>query len=192
MSEFRLPSPHIVVDERCSPAEDEQTRLQPFLREGPLSVAALDQAGWSDYLSREGSALALSQVTAAHVLPPLLELPTGEDLLNYHVDLRAQLDPTLVRELALILEQDWQALGWEQVSPTRYLCVIGAGVAASLDTTPGTEQLDLRYASELESELFHAGYAPDRLRSRLFLQSALYEKVNALLSRVRKRAWHWV
>jgi len=98
----------------------------------------------------------------------------------------------LVRELALVLENDWRALGWEQVGRSRYLCVIGAGVAASLDTTPGAEQLDLRYATELETELFHAGCAPDRLRSRLFLQSALYEKMNVLLTRVRSNIWHWI
>lgn len=192
MNEFRLPLPHIVVDERCCPAEAEELQLQPFLRGSGFSLAALDPDDLSAWMSHESLALALSQVTAANVLPPLLEVPTGEDMLKYHVELQGRLHSVLVRELAQVLENDWQALGWQQVSDQRYLCVIGAGVAASLDMTPGIEQLDLRYASELETELFHAGYAPDRLRSRLFLQSALYEKMNVLLTRVRNNMWHWL
>lgn len=192
MNEFRLPSPHIVVDERCSPADAEEARIQPFLYSDDLPLDGLEPDHWSIWMSRETLALALSQATAAHVLPPLMEVPTGEDMLRYRVEFRNQLHPILVRELALVLESDWQALGWEQVSRQRYLCVIGAGVAASLETTPGAERLDLRYASDLETELFHAGYAPDRLRSRLFLQSALYEKMNLLLARVRNNVWHWL
>ena len=192
MNEFRLPLPHIVIEERCSPAETEARQFQPFLQANGLPPDTLVEQHLSALMSDESLALALSQVTAANVLPPLLELPTGEDMLKYQVELRDNLHPVLVRELALVLEKDWRALGWQQVSHLRYLCVIGAGVAASLDITPGMEQLELRYASDLESELFHAGCAPDRLRSRLFLQSALHEKINVLLARVRNNMWHWL
>jgi hypothetical protein len=185
---------HIVVDERCCPAEDEAL-AQPFLPGANRSVPALswlEKGDWADLMNHENTALALSQVTAANVLPPLLDLPTGVDLLQYRVELRDQLDPILVRELALILENQWQALGWEQVSETSFLCVIGAGVAACIETTPGEECLYLRYASVLANELFHAGRAIDLPRSRLFLQTTLHEKINPLLARLRDRCWQWV
>jgi hypothetical protein len=191
-----LPYTRIVVDERTGPADD-PIILQPFLidedhGQPPLSLDWLEKGQWSAFMSREGTALALSQVTAAHILPPLLDLPTGVDLLNYRVALRDRLDPVLVRELALILEHNWRELGWEQVGPTTFLCVIGAGAATCIETRPGKEQLYLRYASSLANELFHAGHAVDTLRSRLFLQTTLYEKVNELLTRLRCNCWDWV
>ncbi len=185
---------YIVVDERCCPAEEESL-AQPFLLGTNRSVPALswlEKGDWADLMNRENSALALSQVTAANLLPPLLDLPTGVDLLQYRVELRDQLDPILVRELALILENQWQALGWEQVSETSFLCVIGAGVAACIETTSGEECLYLRYASVLANELFHAGRAIDLPRIRLFLQTTLHEKLNPLLTRLRDRCWNWV
>lgn len=185
---------HIVVDERCCPADD-AALAQPFLAGENRSVPALswlEHGEWAELMTREHTALALSQVTAANLLPPLLDLPTGVDLLQYRVELREQLDPILVRELALILESQWQGLGWEQVSDTTFLCVIGAGVAACIETTAGEECLSLRYASGLANELFHAGRAIDLPRSRLFLQTTLHEKVNPLLARLRDCCWQWV
>ncbi len=185
---------HIVVDERACPGEDEP-RTQPFLMAGERHVPAmsvLERGDWSAFMNRESTALALSQVTAAQILPPLVELPTGEDLLNYRVNLRSQLDPILVRELVLILENQWRELGWEQLAPNTYLCVIGAGAAACMVTTANEEHLYLRYANGLANELFHAGRAVDLPRSRLFLQTTLYEKINALLHRLRENCWSWV
>jgi hypothetical protein len=184
----------LVVDERRCPAEDEPL-AQPFLPGDDRSVPALswlENGDWADLMNRENMAFALSQVTAANLLPPLLDLPTGVDLLRYHVELRDKLDPILVRELALILESQWQALGWEQVSQHSFLCVIGAGVAACIETTPGVECLSLRYANGLANELFHAGRAIDLPRSRLFLQTTLHEKINPLLVHLRDRCWQWV
>jgi hypothetical protein len=184
----------IVVDERSCPPEDAGL-AQPFLLGGDRSIPALswlEKGDWADRMSRENMALALSQVTAAHLLPPLLDLPTGVDLLRYRVELREKLDPILVRELALILQNQWQALGWEQVGETTFLCVIGAGVAACIETAPGCENLSLRYANGLANELFHAGRAIDLPRSRLFLQTTLHEKLNPLLARLRDRCWQWI
>ena len=189
VSEFDFSAYHIVEDERSIPPED-STPLQPFLRESALSLAWLERS--PGLMSREHMALALSQVTATHLLPPLLDVPTGEDLLNYRVELREVLDAVLVAELRLILETQWQALQWEKVGPQTYMFVIGAGVAATLDMSRDEEQLSLRYASELAQELYLAGRAPDLPRSRLFLQTALYEQVNALLDVLRERCWQWV
>ena len=183
----------IVEDERRYPEENPE-QFQPFLinRPAALSLSLLEQGEWSEIISRESSAWALSHVTAAQILPPLLDVPTGVELLNYRVHLRDQLDPILVSELRLILEGNWQDTGWQRLSACTFLCVIGAGVAACIDTTPGEEQLYLRYANELANGLFHAGHAPDLLRSRLFLQTALYEKVDILLVSLRDRAWQWL
>jgi hypothetical protein len=192
VNEFRIPTPHIVVDERCTPPEDNFGTVQPFLRESYLSLEMLEHTDEAGMVEKETLALALSQVTAANILPPLVELETGDDMLNYHVYLRDELDPVLARELGMVLANNWRSLGWEQVSEYRFLCVIGAGVAACLDTTPGTEQLELRYASDLQDRMFLAGCAPDRLRSRLFLQTALFEKVDILLVQLRERVWRWL
>lgn len=182
----------IVVDERAYPAEEEQL-AQPFLLGADRSVPTLSWLEKGDWaMDQENMAFALSQVTAANLLPPLLDLPTGVDLLRYRVELREKLDPILVREMALILESQWQALGWEQVSETTFLCVIGAGVAACIETTRGAECLSLRYANGLANELFHAGRAIDLPRSRLFLQTTLHEKINPLLARLRDRCWQWI
>lgn len=185
---------HIVVDERACPLEDEP-RTQPFLLESKRHVPAmslLERGDWSALMSRESTALALSQVTAVQILPPLVELSTGEDLLNYQVDLCAKLDPVLVRELGLILEHHWRELGWEQLTPKTYLCVIGAGVAACISTERNAEHLNLRYANGLANELFLAGRAVDLPRSRLFLQTILYEKFNQLLQHLRDHCWTWM
>jgi hypothetical protein len=181
----------IVEDERRYPEENPE-QLQPFLINRPTSLSLNRLEQCSEIISRESAAWALSHVTAAQILPPLLDVPTGVELLNYRVYLRAQLDPVLVDELRLILESNWQEKDWERLSERTFLCVIGAGVAACIDTTPNTEQLYLRYASDIANGLFHAGHAPDLLRSRLFLQTALYEKVDNLLVSLRDRAWQWV
>jgi hypothetical protein len=73
-----------------------------------------------------------------------------------------------------------------------YASVIGAGVAACIDTTPGDETLYLRYATTLAAELFVAGRTTDMPRSQLFLQTALYERVDILLEQMRVRTWYWL
>ncbi len=183
----------IVEDERQYPVADPE-QFQPFLNHQStnLSLDLIEHGEWSSLANRESTAWALSRVTAAQILPPLLKVATGEELLNYCVDLRDQLDTILIHELRLILESNWQELGWERLSGSTFLCVIGAGVAVCIDTTAGAEQLYLRYGSELANEMFHAGCAPDLLRSRLFLQHTLYEKVNLLLADLRDRCWQWL
>ena len=192
MKNYRIPPTHIVIDERAKPAEATEERLQPFLRPSDVSLEVLEQCDDFGIMNREGLALALSQVTARNILPPLVDMETGTEMLNYNVEFRAYMDPLLVRELALVLEENRGKLGWEQVSEHRFLSVIGAGVAACIETIPGMEHLELRYDSDLEHELFHAGCAPDRLRSRLFLQTALYERVDVLLEHLRGRVWSWL
>jgi hypothetical protein len=182
----------ITIDERSQPPED-SVAFQPYFSDAAtsLTLLALEDGDWADPMQRERLALALSQVTASHILPPLVEVPTGEDLLNYQVILRDKIDPVLVAELRLVLDQQWRDLDWVKMGAYSYSFVIGAGVAATLDLSRGAEMLSLRYASDLADELYLAGRAIDLPRSRLFLQTALYERVDMLLAQVRERCWGW-
>jgi hypothetical protein len=87
----------IVEDEGRYPPENPD-QFQPFLMNGSssLSLDLLERSEWSRMAHREGAAWALSQVTAAQILPPLLEVATGVELLNYRVDLRDQVDATVL------------------------------------------------------------------------------------------------
>jgi hypothetical protein len=190
---------HPNAENRSVPAENQPPSCQPFVHSEnrPIighfgSMMARQSGDWSELLSQEQVALALSQVTAANILPHLTVLSCGSDLLAYSVNLRDHMDESLLRELSLMLNADWRDLGWERVNGTTYLCVIGAGVAGCIDTTINGERLYLRYASSLENELYLAGRAVDLPRSRLFLQTALYERIDSLLIEVRAHAWHWI
>lgn len=192
MNKYPKPRFILVQEERSLPDPAQQVQFQPFLRYGDFTLDSLQQCLSLPHTTRETIALALSQITAQRILPALTTIETGSQMLNYQVRLRDVLSPMLTHELGLVLASHGRELGWEQVSQYQFLCVIGAGVAASLDVTPGQEQLDLRYASDLQDRLYLAGSAPDRLRSRLFLQTALFEKVDNLLSRLRERIWYWL
>lgn len=182
-----------VSEDRMSPVGNQVSR-QPFINQGDKNAGArfVFQMSSAEVLSAEQIAYALSQVTAANVLPPLLPLACGTDLLEYQVWLREHLEGALVDELAAVLAASWRDLGWEQLGSAVFLGVIGAGVAACLDLTPGAEQLYLRYASDLEHALYLAGRTLDLPRSRLFLQAALYEKVDGIFAYVRARTWNWL
>lgn len=184
----------LIFEDTCTP-RDEEVSCQPFLvnQDGPsyfVQQLSREVGTWGEFTSPEQTAFALAQVTASHVLPPLIPLSCGSDLLAYHVNLRDHLDGALMDELAMVLKTSWREIGWAQVSTDSYLCVIGAGVAACLDLS--RSELSLRYNSELEHELYLAGCTLDLPRSRLFLQSTLYERFDYLLAQVRARTWHWI
>jgi hypothetical protein len=189
----------LLHDERSGPSEELTNVCQPLTivpaadpLSGLRSALAFEKGTWGQFLSPEQTAWCISQLTAAHLLPPLTRLPCGSDLLTYQVWLRDRLGPFLVDELDQVLAENWRQMGWEHVAAHSYMCVIGAGVAARIDATPGDEQLCLRYESALANELFHAGRAVDLPRSRLFLQQTLFEQVDALLTLVRARLWCWL
>jgi len=186
------------TEERPRPPEDETTfEEQPFLHRGaPVSQAQAlvmsDLGSWQMTHSPEQMAYALGQVTAANILPSLTGIGSGTALLEYQVYLRDHLEDSLVRELALVLESCGLDSGWERVAACSYACVIGAGVAACIDTTRGQEQLYLRYANALADELGRVQRAAELPRSLLFLQTTLHEKLDALLAQVRSRTWYWL
>ncbi len=186
----------ITTEDRAEPESDTDYCL-PFTGSrcalAQMRLAGATAAGKiSEFMGQEEMAFALSQVNAHHVLPPLTELACGSDLLSYRVNLREQLDHSLINELRMVLLNQGKHLHWEQIREQSYLCVIGAGVAACVDMSPKEEVLHLRYASSLQNELFHAGRTLDLPRSRLFLQAALYEKFDLLLTKVRQNAWYWM
>lgn len=183
MNAYQFPERLIVSEDRSLP-DAAAASFQPFLAGGAREMPGAP--------APEQIAFALGQVTAAAVLPPLTRLACGSDLLEYSVRLGARLEPALLRDLALVLAQRGRDLGWTQTSATAFLSVIGAGVAVCIDTAPGAETLQLRYDTELANELFHAGHTPDLPRSRLFLQTTLYEQVDVLLAAVREQVWHWL
>jgi hypothetical protein len=172
-----------VSEERAHlPLYESTFECQPYLSSDVMAT---------ETLSAEQAAYALGQVTANKVLPSLTLLENGYELLEYRVNLRYSLNGDLINELVRVLENDGEEFHWNKVDTSSYLCVIGAGVAACIDATPGQEQLYLRYANTLVPALHNAQRAEALPRSLLFLQTALYERVDALLTEVRKRMWYW-
>lgn len=199
-SPISLPNLHpLVVEERACPAGGEFSRpLHPYAGRARLEPAQrfyLHLAAHSSgqpALADEALAYALAQVCAARVLPPLAEVESGAELLNYRVALRDVLHDQLVLGLARVLRQHDPDLGWVQVDADDYLSVIGAGAAACLSIAPGAEALSLRWGRALADEL-RAARGPRALpRSLVFLQAALHERVDALLNPARAQALYWL
>lgn len=188
----------IVFEERSSP--DETTPLacpliassQADINDRFIARLAYEYGDWSEIITPEQTAYALAQVSAATILPPLTRLTNGYELLDYRVRLREVMDDELVAEIVSMLDQSDPEGFWQQVDASGYACVIGAGVAAYIDTTRGDETLSLRYANALVPVMLRAHGAAELPRSRLFLQTTLYERFDALLARVRTSAWFWL
>jgi hypothetical protein len=192
-----LYAPRLIAEERRYFTENdsliEAQSFVPAQRMNFLNGELLrESGGWERDVSPEQTALELSQVTAARVLPPLMELDSGSELLEYHVRLRDHLANFLVSEMMAVLDSCGSELNWNQVDTTSYACVIGAGVAACIDTTPGQEILYLRYANTLVTKLYGARHAAEMPVSLLFLQTTLHERVDAILEQARPRCWHWL
>ena len=190
----------LVAEERAGLPDDSSTFVcQPFLQTDsmrPLDRFIIDlsreQGAWANALTTEQTAYALAQVSAVNILPPLVELDTGYALLEYTVRLHDHMDGLLIAELIHVLQNEGQNVHWGKVDATVFAAVIGAGVAACIDITPGNETLHLRYTNALETEFSTARRAAELSRSALFLQSALYERFDALLEPIRARIWLWL
>ncbi|MBZ0284566.1 MAG: hypothetical protein K8L97_27755 [Anaerolineae bacterium] len=190
-------TPHLCFEERANPERGwSALERQPFLHTPQTSLPdrmivhlTREQGQWSDLMSPEQTAYGLAQVTAA-ILPPLTHLENGSELLEYHVRLRDYFDDSLVREVMSVLDTEAADLHWGQVETSVYVSVIGSGVAACIDTNHGT--LYLRYENTLAAALYDAHRKAELPRSLLFLQSALYERFDALLAQARVRTWFWL
>lgn len=188
----------LISEERLRPNKQDTTFEDQLFLSGDSTfrqrraVIAREIGSWQEEFSPEQTAYALAQVTASNILPPLLRMDSGSDLLHYQVRLRDYLDDMLVTELVTVLDSCAMDTQWEQVEASEYACVIGAGVAACINTAPGEEQLYLRYANALAAELGRVQRAAELPRSLLFLQTALQEKLDVLLQEVRRRTWFWL
>ncbi len=195
VSPFKL---HQTLFEDRSIPDDELRQPQPFVHQtgaaGDRFVTEMcyEYGQWSEHLSPEQTAYSLAQATAANILPPLTRLTCGDELLDYQVRLRDVMNAALVAEIGAALRTAGADDLWQQVQSQAYACVIGAGVAAHLDMTPGSETLSLRYANALVPILRSAHRAAELPRSRLFLQAALYERFDMLLARARANLWFWL
>lgn len=190
----------LIAEEGIAPqAQSSLLDIQPFQYDAAspgcdrLRVHLMWQSGrWSDLLSAEQTAYALARVSASSALLPLTTAQRGSDLLAYRVALRETLDALLVRELVAVLQQQGEQLNWQQTEAQVYTCVIGWGIAACFDTTRGAETLYLRCANALHASFSLARRQAELPRSLLLLQSALYERFDALLAQARARAWFWL
>jgi hypothetical protein len=190
----------LVTDERPAQPKNSSTfECQPFLQTDsmhPLDRFAAnlsrEQGAWANALTKEQTAYALAQVSAANILPSLVELDTGCALLEYSVKLRDHMDGLLLAELVQVLQNEGQNVHWGKVDAMVFAAVIGAGVAACIDITAGHETLHLRYANALVTEFSTARRVAELSRSALFLQSALHERFDALLEPIRARIWFWL
>ncbi len=200
---FPLPSlPHqhpLVAEERTCPAGGEFSRpLYPYAGRGRpqleqhFHLFGIGGEPQPPALSTEILACALAQVCAARVLPPLTDVESGAELLNYRVKLREVLHEQLVLGIAQVLKQSAPDLGWVRVDEHAYLSVIGAGVAACVSIAPGAETLSLRWGSALAAELRTARSPRELPRSLSFLQAALHECIDALLKPARVSALYWL
>lgn len=195
MSPFQLRQ--MIFEDRSTP-DDDQRQSHPFVYQpeaaGERFITELhyEYGHWSEQTLPEQTAYALGQTTAATILPPLTGLNSGDELLDYQVRLRDVMSAALVAEITAALHTADLGGHWQQVQANAYACVIGAGVAAHLDATPGSESLSLRYANALVPILRSAHRAAELPRSRLFLQTTLYERFDMLLARARANVWFWL
>ncbi|MBL8153209.1 MAG: hypothetical protein JNM70_03420 [Anaerolineae bacterium] len=200
----RLPGSHyiptIVTEERsCSLLGESPIVFQPFVARSILNShdalildAARHEGRWTQILTAEQTALTLGQMTSAGSLPWLRDTTSLIGLLDYHVFLRDHLDGCLVDEIVNTLANEHESKLWTRIENGVYICVIGAGVAACIDTTPNLEVLYLRYAEAIIDAIAAAQFERDLPRSVRGLQLTLWERLDALFDGARLRLLHWL
>lgn len=192
--------PAVVTEERSCPLPGESPMLfQPFVARSILNShdalildAARHEGRWTDILSAEQTALTLGQMNGAGSLPWLRDTTSLIGLLDYHVFLRDHLDDCLVDEIVNTLANEHESKHWTRIERGVYICVIGAGVAACIDTTPNLEVLYLRYADAIVDAIAVAQFERDLPRSVRGLQMTLWERLDALFDGARVRLLHWL
>lgn len=173
--------------------------FQPFMDKthlrgcDALLIYSSQMAGkWTQLLSAEQTAYALGQITAARALPTLTEFVSASTLLDSRIRLRDFLDDSLVDTITDSLDSEAESLQWKQVEATSYVCVIGAGAAACIDTVPGDEKMYLRYANHIAEAIAQAQNETELPRSLLGLQINLQECIDLLLSHARSKTFNYL
>ena len=157
-----------------------------------LLTTAQINGKWTQWLSAEQTAFALGQVTTSHALPPLNKVVTIAALLDSRLRLRDYFDDCLVDAITDTLANEGDFLQWKQVEATSYACVIGAGVAACIETTSGDEILYLRYANQIAEAISQAQNETELPRSILGLQLHLQECIDLLLAYARRKTLQYL
>lgn len=192
--------PAIVAEERSGPPPGESSIVfQPFVARSILNSqdalildAARQDGRWTQMLSAEQTAFSLGQMNGAGSLPWLRDTTSLLGLLDYHVFLRDHLDGCLIDEIVNTLVNEHESKHWARIEAGVYVCVIGAGVAACIDTTPNLEVLYLRYADAIVDAIAAAQFERDLPRSVRGLQMTLWERLDALFDGARLRLLHWL
>lgn len=162
--------------------------VQPFMRKDRIKHVdqffinwMRDQKRWAEWLSPEQTAYALSQVQAAQALPSLTEYVSVAALLECRITLRDHLDTALVEAVTQSLVLHSATVHWNRIDVTNFACVVGAGVAACIDTTAGGEVLYLRFANEVATAITKAQREAELPHSLLGLETHICERVDELL-----------
>lgn len=181
--------PQLWFAEISSPSAHGSTiAIQPFMQKDRLNpidqffINGLRGRGqWAEWLTAEQTAYALAQVQTAHALPSLSEFVSVAALLECRITLRDHLDATLVEAITQALVLHSTAVHWNRIDATNFACVVGAGVAACIDTTQGGEVLYLRFANQVAAAITNAQREAELPHSLLGLETHICERVDELL-----------
>jgi hypothetical protein len=185
--------PRLWFAEISSPSAHGSTMaVQPFMRKDRIKHVdqffinwMRDQKRWAEWLSPEQTAYALSQVQAAQALPSLTEYVSVAALLECRITLRDHLDTALVEAVTQSLVLHSATVHWNRIDSTNFASVVGAGVAACIDTTTGGEVLYLRFANEVATAITKARREAELPHSLLGLETHIGERVDELLLHAR-------
>jgi len=173
--------------------------FQPFMDKAQLRgsdklllLSAQMRGEWTQILSAEQTAYALGQINTARALPHLTEFVTASTLLDSRIRLRDFLDDCLVDAITNTLSTEADLLEWKQVEATSYVCVIGAGAAACIETIHGNEKVYLRYANNIAQAIAQAQNETELPRSLLGLQINLQHCIDLLLARARTKTLRYL
>lgn len=147
-----------------------------------------DGGRWAEWLSPEQTAYALAQVQAVRALPSLTEIVSVAALLECRITLRDHLDTTLVEAITQALNLHGVSINWNRIDATSFACVVGAGVAACIDTTASGEVLYLRFANEVATAITKAQREAELPHSLLGLETHICERVDEVLAYARNLA----
>ena len=144
-----------------------------------------NQGQWEDWLTPEQTAYALAQVRAADAIPSLIEFASAAALLECRIRLREHLDATLIEAITRALILYGGSINWNRIDSTNFASVVGAGVAACIDTITGEEILYLRFANEVASAISNAQREAELPQSLLGLETHICERIDELLVHAR-------
>lgn len=169
-------------------AQGSAVSIQPFLRKERgnsldlFLISTISEHGqWDKYFTAEQTAYALARVRAAEAIPSLIEIASAAALLECRIKLREHLNATLTEAITNALIHHGASINWNRIDSTSFASVVGAGVAACIDTTPNDEILYLRFANEVATAISNARREAELPQSLLGLETHICERIDELL-----------